>query len=111
MDAETCEHNKAKKATKRPREELHVLAEEVCNRKSIIYTKFTDIVTKEKKMKCWRQNTCKVNAVSVTARDVDKIRKKWTDWSSTVNMNASKYKDDFNKTELEENVMQWKALL
>ena len=95
MDAETCEHNTAKKATKLPKEKLHVLAEEVCNRKSIIYTKFTDTVTK-----CWRQITCKVNTVCVTARDVDEIHKKWTDWSSTENMKASKYKADCNKPSL-----------
>ncbi|XP_045194611.2 myb/SANT-like DNA-binding domain-containing protein 4 [Mercenaria mercenaria] len=93
-----AEQQKKKRRANFSIEELNVLTEEVSCNKRILFEKFSDTVTNEKKGKCWREIVVKVNAVSCTERTMDEIRKKWSDWSSSVKVKASKFKTACNKT-------------
>ena len=91
----------AEKRSRRPNfntEELKTIADEVSMRKPLLFGKLSDVVTNEKKTKAWKEITVKVNAVSLTERTYDEIRKKWIDWSSAVKVKAAKIKLAMNKT-------------
>lgn len=90
----------AKKKRKKnfSQEELTVLVDEVNEHKKVLFEKFSDTLTNEKKEKYWRQIALKINAVSLVERSVDEIRKKWTDWCSITKAKASKISAEMTKT-------------
>lgn len=86
---------------RRPRfskEELEVLCEEVGENKLLLFGKFSDNVSLQRKKKCWSTITSRVNAVSVVTRSVDEIRRKWLDWSSSIKIKGAKKSKALNKT-------------
>ncbi|XP_060564400.1 myb/SANT-like DNA-binding domain-containing protein 4 [Ruditapes philippinarum] len=79
-------------------DELQILAQEVNTHKNILFGKFSDVLSMEKKQKAWAEITRCINAVSQTVRTVDDIRKKWNDWSSVTKGKAAKRRQSLNKT-------------
>ena len=65
---------------------------------TIIFNKFTDTVTNEKKERAWKQITDSINSVSKTLRTVDEVRRKWSDWSSITKGKDSQQKREARKT-------------
>ena len=61
-------------------QELDALVNGVERKKDIIFCKFTDTLTNDKKTKAWQQIADAINSVSQTSRTVDEVsEKKWTD--------------------------------
>lgn len=57
--------------------EINVLGEEVESNLELLNSKFTNVVTNNKKTEVWRQITAKVNAVGTAQRTVEEVRNKW----------------------------------
>ncbi|XP_060594071.1 myb/SANT-like DNA-binding domain-containing protein 4 [Ruditapes philippinarum] len=79
-------------------DELQILAHEVNTHKHILFGKFSDVLSMEKKQKAWAEITRRINAVSQTVRTVDDIRKKWNNRSSVTKGKAAKRRQSLNKT-------------
>ncbi|XP_060566604.1 myb/SANT-like DNA-binding domain-containing protein 4 [Ruditapes philippinarum] len=93
--------DKMAESKRKPRysiDELQILAQEVNTHKHILFGKFSDVLSMEKKQKAWAEITRRINAVSQTVRTVDDIRKKWNDWSSVTKGKAAKRRQSLNKT-------------
>ena len=61
---------------RRPRfahDELDVLVDAVGHKKSVIFNKFTDVITNEKKRAAWDHITKKINAVSAVSCTTDEV--------------------------------------
>jgi hypothetical protein len=54
--------------------ELEVLAREVSDSKTLLFSKFSDVITNEKKTKKWVQITAKINSVSSCERSSAEVR-------------------------------------
>ena len=78
--------------------ELEILAKEVSENKNVLFSKFLDTVTNEKKKIAWHAIRIKVNSVSSTERTTNEVRKKWSDWSSLVKIKGAKLKNNMKKT-------------
>jgi hypothetical protein len=78
--------------------ELEVLAREVSESKSLLFSIFSDIITNEKKTKKWVQITAKINSVSSCERSCTEVRKKWSDWSSAIKSKGAKIKQSQQRT-------------
>lgn len=64
----------------------------------IIFSKFSDTVTHERKTAAWARITKSVNAVSQVKRDVQEIRRKWTDWSGVTKQKEQKRRHALKQT-------------
>ena len=85
---------------RRPRfahDELDVLVDAV-GHKSVIFNKFTDVITNEKKRAAWDHITKKINAVSAVSRTTDEVRRKWQDWASCTKGKEMQRKKERQKT-------------
>ena len=79
-------------------EEVEVLVENVEKHKNIIFSKFSDTVTNERKAAAWKSVTDAVNSASVVGRDIIEVRNKWRDWSSVIKNKKSKRQQELRKT-------------
>ena len=78
-----------KKVSRKPnfsKEELSVLSDKVNEHKSVLFAKLSPLVTADRKNRIWEALARSVNAAAggCSDRTAESVRKKWTDWSSSV---------------------------
>ena len=74
-------------------EDLAILADTVADQKQVLFGKFSNSVTAKSKMKIWDKIAAQINASNDNAvRTGEEVRKKWTDWASSIKMKNAKRK-------------------
>ena len=83
--------NKKKRSVNITNEEVEILLDEVHKRKGILFSKLTNTITNQIKIKSWQEITTKINAVSDSSaeRTCAQMRKKWADLASHVKIDEA----------------------
>ena len=69
----------------------------VAEQKQVLFGKFTNCVTADSKLKIWDKIAAQINASNDNAvRTGEEVKKKWTDWASSIKMKNAK-RSDYNK--------------
>ena len=79
-------------------EEVDILVEEVGKRKEVLFTKFSAVVTNQRKKMEWQEIADRMNVVSRQVRDQKDVKKKWQDLSSSSKKKESCRRREMNKT-------------
>ena len=73
-------------------EDLAILVDTVAEQKQMLFGKFTNYVTADSKTKIWDKIAAQTNASNDNAvRTGEEVKKKWTDWASSIKMKNAKY--------------------
>ena len=72
-------------------EDLNVLADAVASNKAHLFGKFTNTITANSKSSIWGKISTQINAGNDTVRRTgEEVKRKWTDWSSTIKTKNAK---------------------
>ena len=72
-------------------EDLNVLADAVASNKVHLFGKFTNTITANSKSSIWEKISTQINAGNDTVRRTgEEVKRKWTDWSSTIKTKHAK---------------------
>ena len=75
-------------------EDLAILVDTVAEQKQLLFGKFTDYVTADSKMKIWDKIAAQINTSNDNAVQTgEEVKKKWTDWASSIEMKNAKRSD------------------
>ena len=72
-------------------EDFNVLADAVASNKAHLFGRFTNTITANSKSSIWRKLSTQINAGNDTVRRTgEEVKRKWTDWSSTIKTKNAK---------------------